>query len=168
MLRTFRGEFAQKIDGKGRVSIPANFRRVLEACDPDCEPGSDRAANLIIVYGDATRSFLEGYSVEAMAKIDEKIRNMKNGPRKRYMTRFFSTLTWETTVDQTGRLVLPKNLRDKIGLDGTMETKFAGTGETFQIWHPDDYAATQTEADAEAFEGLEPGADVTQMLDMED
>lgn len=168
MQRTFRGEFAQKIDNKGRVSIPAKFRRVLESCDPECEPGADRDANLIIVYGGENRDFLEGYSVDAMTKVDEKIRAMKNGPRKRYMTRFFSTLTWETTVDQTGRLVLPKKLRDKIGLTDVTEAVFAGTGETFQIWNPKDYDSFQSDEDAAAFEGLEPGADPTQMLDMED
>lgn len=166
MQRSFRGEFPQKIDLKGRVSIPANFRRVLDACDPDRDPGSD--PNLIIVYGDASRSFLEGYSVEAMANVDARIRAMKNGPRKQYMTRFFSTLTWETTVDTSGRLVLPKRLRDKIGLTDAKEAVFAGTQETFQIWHPDAYAETQAEADAAAFEGLEPGMDPTMMLDLED
>ena len=35
MAEAFRGEFNQKVDGKARVSIPAPFRRVLEAGDPD-------------------------------------------------------------------------------------------------------------------------------------
>ena len=30
MSGRFRGEFSQKVDGKGRMSIPADFRRVLE------------------------------------------------------------------------------------------------------------------------------------------
>ena len=34
MSEAFRGEFTQKVDGKARVSIPAAFRRILEAGDP--------------------------------------------------------------------------------------------------------------------------------------
>ena len=34
----FRGEFYQKVDAKARVSIPAAFRRILEAEDPATEP----------------------------------------------------------------------------------------------------------------------------------
>ena len=33
--RRFRGESVHKVDAKGRVSIPAAFRRVLEDGDPD-------------------------------------------------------------------------------------------------------------------------------------
>ena len=35
MARRFRGESLHKVDGKGRVSIPALFRRVIEVCDPN-------------------------------------------------------------------------------------------------------------------------------------
>ncbi|MEM8554508.1 MAG: cell division/cell wall cluster transcriptional repressor MraZ [Pseudomonadota bacterium] len=168
MQRTFRGEFPQKIDNKGRVSIPANFRRVLEACDPDWLPGGSADPKLIIVYGDASRQFLEGYSAESMANVEAKIKAMKSGARKQYMTRFFSTLTWDTTVDSSGRLVLPKRLRDKIGLTDATEAMFAGTLDTFQIWHPDAYDALQAQRDAEALDGFEPGMDPTMMLDMEE
>ena len=34
MVRRFRGEGLNKVDSKGRVSIPALFRRVIEVCDP--------------------------------------------------------------------------------------------------------------------------------------
>ena len=33
--RRFRGEGLYKVDSKGRVSIPALFRRVIESCDPN-------------------------------------------------------------------------------------------------------------------------------------
>ena len=39
MARRFRGEIVQKVDGKGRVSIPAAFRRVLEQGDPEWTEG---------------------------------------------------------------------------------------------------------------------------------
>ena len=39
MARRFRGESHHKVDTKGRVSIPASFRRVLEAYQVEVEYG---------------------------------------------------------------------------------------------------------------------------------
>ena len=57
VARVFRGEFHQKVDGKGRVSIPAGFRRVLESQDPDWQTG--KRPRFVIVYGDERRKHLE-------------------------------------------------------------------------------------------------------------
>ena len=71
MARRFRGESDHKVDTKGRVSIPASFRRVIEACDPEWTEGL--APRIIIVYGGATRDYLEGFTIEAMNEVDDKI-----------------------------------------------------------------------------------------------
>ncbi|MEZ5769025.1 MAG: hypothetical protein R3D80_16175 [Paracoccaceae bacterium] len=52
MARVFRGEGHHKVDGKGRVSIPALFRRVLEARTRSGKRGWN--LNLVIVYGSET------------------------------------------------------------------------------------------------------------------
>ena len=69
--RRFRGESHHKVDSKGRVSIPASFRRVLEAADPNWQPGQN--PELVIVYGDQRRNFLECYTIEAIEEVDAKI-----------------------------------------------------------------------------------------------
>ena len=63
-MRRFRGEAENKVDVKGRVSIPAAFRRILEEGDPDWSSGSN--PNLVIVYGRRNRKCLEGYSLESI------------------------------------------------------------------------------------------------------
>ncbi|ETA50413.1 division/cell wall cluster transcriptional repressor MraZ [Ponticoccus alexandrii] len=134
----FRGEFTNKVDGKGRVSIPAPFRRVLEKGDPDWTEGLN--PNFVIVYGDGRRKFLECYTIEEMEEVEAKISKKKRGSaQRRALELLFLSQSMTTNVDETGRIVIPARLRDKIGLDGTAQ--FAGTADTFQIWSPEAYDA---------------------------
>ena len=146
MNRRFKGESHHKVDNKGRVSIPASFRRVIEACDPDWSVG--KAPELVIVYGDHRRKFLECYTVSAINEVDAKIDALPRGSIERKMLqRLFDGQSFPTSIDDTGRLVLPAKLRQKIDLDA--EAFFIGAGDTFQIWKPETYdteEAARTEA----------------------
>jgi MraZ protein len=139
------------VDGKGRVSIPAQFRRVLEAGDPGWSDG--KTPEFVIVYGDHRRSYLECYTVEAIDEVDDQISALSRGSvERRMLERLFSGQSLSTNVDETGRLVLPAKLRNKIGLDA--EAFFIATGDTFQIWKPETYEAEElakTEAWLEDF-----------------
>ena len=147
MARRFRGEFHQKVDAKGRVSIPALFRRVIESCDPDWSDG--KRPNLVIVYGDHRRKFLECYSIEAIEDIDAQIDAMPRGTVERKMLeRLFHGQSLPTQVDEDGRIVLPQKLRTKIDLGE--EAFFIASGDRFQIWKPETYAAEE-EARTEAW-----------------
>lgn len=136
MTRRFRGESQHKVDAKGRVSIPASFRRVLEAGDPDWKEGLP--PNLVIVYGDHRRNYLECYTMEAIDEVDEQIEALPRGSMERRMLqRLFHGQSFPTNVDETGRLVLPAKLRSKIALE--KEAFFIAAGDTFQIWKPETY-----------------------------
>ena len=145
MSRRFRGESEHKVDTKGRVSIPALFRRVLEAGDPDWQSGQN--PQLVVVYGDHRRNYLECYTMEAIEEVDAKIDALPRGSKpRRMMETLFHRQSHPMTVDETGRLVLPAKLRNKIGLDDM--AIFAGAGDTFQIWKPEDYEADKAKAEA--------------------
>ncbi len=136
VARRFRGESQHKVDTKGRVSIPALFRRVLEAGDPDYTEGLN--PNLVIVYGDHRRNYLECYTIEAIDEVDEQIAKLPRGSvERRMLERLFNGQSFPTSVDETGRLVLPAKLRQKIGLE--KEAFFMATGDTFQIWNPETF-----------------------------
>jgi len=124
------------VDTKGRVSIPASFRRVLEASDPNWQPGDN--PELVIVYGDHRRKYLECYTMDAIDEVDAKIDALPRGSMQRKMLqRIFHGQSFPTNVDETGRLVLPAKLRAKIDLEG--EAFFIAAGDTFQIWKPETY-----------------------------
>ncbi|MBK1636313.1 division/cell wall cluster transcriptional repressor MraZ [Rhodovulum adriaticum] len=152
MARRFRGEGRHKVDAKGRVSIPANFRRVLESCDPDWTDGL--RPQLVIVYGDHRRKFLECYTIEAIDEVDDKIAALPRGSiERRMLERLFHGQSFPTEVDNDGRLVLPQKLRDKIELE--KEAFFIASGDTFQIWKPETYESEEL-AKTEAWLDAQP------------
>ena len=145
MARKFRGESVHKVDAKGRVSIPAPFRRVLEANDPDWTEGLN--PNLVLVYGGKKRKFLEAFSMTAMDDVDARIERMKRGTEeRRALESLFTAQATPMQVDETGRLVLSPKLREKFGIRD--EAVFAASGDTFQIWAPAAYEAHQDKLEA--------------------
>ncbi len=106
MAETFRGEFNQKVDGKARVSIPAAFRRVLEAGDPSC-PESPRPRSSWSMATSA-RHFVECYSILEMRRVEQLIAKLPKGsPKRRFLERNLITLSVTVEVDEDGRIVLP-------------------------------------------------------------
>ena len=140
MARRFRGESHHKVDVKGRVSIPALFRRVIEHGDPNYIEGLN--PELVIVYGDHRRNYLECYTIQAINELDLKIDALPRGSMERRMLqRLFHGQSFPTMVDDTGRLVLPLKLRKKINLE--TEAFFIAAGDTFQIWKTETYEAEE-------------------------
>jgi len=161
VARRFRGESLHKVDAKGRVSIPAQFRRVIESCDPNWTEGLP--PELVIVYGDGRKKYLECYTIEAVEEVDRKIDALQRGSKARTMLHnMFHAKSHATVIDETGRLVLPARLRDKAGISG--EAYFVAAGDTFQIWQPEAYEADMAKIDA-ALEDLPEDFDPLLLLD---
>lgn len=138
MARTFRGEARNKVDSKGRVSIPPLFRRVLEAGDPDWAEGLQ--PQMVIVYGPSRQKYLECYSMARIAEIEAGIERLPLGSRQRNaLETLYIGLTDTVSVDDTGRFVLPQKARQKLGLED--EARIIGKGNHFCIWHPADFEA---------------------------
>ncbi|MGY3439454.1 MULTISPECIES: division/cell wall cluster transcriptional repressor MraZ [unclassified Marinovum] len=162
MGRRFRGESQHKVDTKGRVSIPASFRRVIEAADANWKSGE--SPELVIVYGDHRRNYLECYTMEAIEEVDAKIDALPRGSMQRKMLqRMFHGQSYPTNVDETGRLVLPAKLREKIGL--SKEAFFIAAGDTFQIWNPATYEEEELAKTEEWLDDLPEDFDPLSFLD---
>lgn len=143
------------------MSIPAPFRRVLEAGDPNWKSGEN--PNLVIVYGGKTRRYLECFTMDAIADVESRIMKRGRGdPRRKAMSQLYITQAVDASVDDTGRLVLPKNLRDKIDLSGV--AYFAGNGDTFEIWKPETHEA-EMDAELQADDDFDPDTDASAYLD---
>lgn len=137
---SFRGEFSQKVDGKGRMSIPADFRRVLEAGDPNCPETPN--PRMVVLYGPHLKDCLHAYTIDDMAEIEAGIRKLPRGSEARKRaSRMILGKSWETEVDRDGRIVLPKERRTQIGLEG--EARMVAMGDYFEIWNAATYDAVE-------------------------
>ena len=145
MAQWFAGQFLQKVDGKGRVSVPAEFRRVLERGDP--EWSSDRNPQFAIVFGDdhtdtpapLRRTFMECHTINLYHEIVSWIRVQDESPETEARVELYSTHSQLATIDDTGRIVISPKLRKRFGL--STSALFVAVGTTFQIWSPGAYAA---------------------------
>jgi len=150
---SFRGEFNQKVDGKGRMSIPADFRAVLGGGDPRCP--ENPLPRMVVLHGPHLKNCLHAYTIEAMEEIEAGIKALPRGSdaRKR-ASRMILGKSWDTEVDKDGRIVLPQRLRQQIGLTG--EATMAAMGDYFEIWNSETYAeveAAEVAAMEEEFDG---------------
>jgi MraZ protein len=66
-------------------------------------------------------------------------------------------------VDETGRLVLPAKLRQKIGLEN--EAFFIAAGDTFQVWKPETYEQEELAKTEEWLDELPEDFDPLSFLD---
>lgn len=142
--KRFTGEEEFKVDSKGRVSIPAKFRTVLESQDPEWTPG--KTAKMYAVFGGHLDGYVECYSAETMSETVEMILRLPQAaPRTKMMRRWYISQSTDFAIDDTGRIVLPAKLREKIGVEQGGTVLFAGVGKTFQIWRPEAYEAMVAE-----------------------
>ena len=135
-MRRFRGEAENKVDTKGRVSIPAAFRRILEEGDPDWSSGLN--PNLVIVYGRKNIKCLEGYSLGSIEIVDNLVSNLPRYSKEReILERLLNSQSVYIQLDENGRIILPSKLRKLVDIKNA--AIFVGMGEKFQIWNPSNY-----------------------------
>lgn len=131
MLKFFSSSATNKVDDKGRVSIPAPFRKVLQGEDsrvlflmPEL-----RGAPCIVGFGESHFENLAN-SLTQMNPFSEEYDALADA---------VAGQARQLPLDETGRIVLPKDLKDLAGIDG--QAYFVGKINTFQIWSPEVYEA---------------------------
>ena len=163
MVLSFTGEHTQKVDGKGRMSIPADFRRVLEAGDPEWTPGL--FPRMYLLYGDHLKNELHGYTVDEFNKVVAQINAMPRGSaNKKKLQRLIIGQSIKLDVDKDGRTVMPLKQRQKLGItDG--ELTFGGLGDHFEIWKADVFSEEVSSDLNEWLDEQEDGFDPLILLD---
>ena len=121
----FLSTYENKIDKKGRVSVPASFRSYL----------SNLGYNGVICFPSFNNQSVEAWSQDRIEKISSSIDSLNPFEEKRD---FFATSILSESVnlqfDGEGRISLSPKLLKHAKIKNSM--LFVGQGKTFQIWEP--------------------------------
>jgi MraZ protein len=119
----FLGEFVHTIDDKGRLTIPARFRGEL-------------ATGLVITRG--LDRCLAIYPIAEWERFAEKVKSLPITDRNaRAFRRLVFASAADATPDKQGRVVIPPNLRNEMGL--TNDVVVTGLIDYIEIWNPDEW-----------------------------
>ena len=121
----FLSSYENKIDKKGRVSVPATFRTHL----------SSMGYNGFISYPSFNHAALEACSQDRIERLSQTIDSLNPFEEKRD---FFATSILSESenlqFDTEGRVSLSKKLLNHANIK--YNVLFVGLGKTFQIWSP--------------------------------
>ena len=125
----FVSTFTNKIDAKGRVSVPAPFRAVLERDGYTRQPGG------IYCYPSLDAPALDAGGQSLAQKIDGLLDGLPDysDERDELSVALYGDVH-VLSLDQDGRIVLPEALRAHAGL--STHVTFVGLGQKFQMWEP--------------------------------
>ena len=125
-MTTFTGSHEHRIDGKGRVSLPSDFRQVLG------ELGG--VGLLFIVPGMSDPSALTVLPPGAYADLQQWHKDQQYASKRvrQYMTKKILGDVRRVTLDPGGRMVIPPVFRELLGEDP--EVMFIGADKGFEIW----------------------------------
>ena len=125
----FLSNFTNKIDKKGRVSVPANFRNLIR---------QQEEFNGIIAYASFTHDAIAASGMSYMEKLNNTIENLD--PYSEEKDAFATAIlggSYQLNFDNDGRILLPAELMDLAKL--TDKAIFIGKGKSFEIWQPDNF-----------------------------
>lgn len=117
----FIGEFKHTTDAKGRVSIPKIFRE-------------DLGESFYITKGLDKSLFV--FTQEEWDRFQVKLQGIPlTNKTGRAFTRFFYAGATKCSMDKSGRILIPQNLRDFAEID--RDTLLIGAGSRVEIWSDD-------------------------------
>jgi len=121
----FLSSYENKLDKKGRVSVPASFRSYL----------SSLGYNGFVTYPSFNHEALEACSEDRIEKLSNTIDSLNPFEEKRD---YFATSVLSESVslqfDSEGRVLITDKLLNHAKIKNII--LFVGLGKTFQIWEP--------------------------------
>jgi MraZ protein len=129
-MANFKGEFRYTIDEKGRINIPAKFRKLLA-------PG----ANETFVITQGPEKCLDVYPLDEWEKtVESRLRALSPNKRAhRFYMRTVMSKASEAQYDVQGRIGLPANLTEYAGI--RKDVVIVGVLDKIEVWAAEQYDA---------------------------
>lgn len=134
-MALFLSTHINKVDKKGRVSVPAQFRAELAA----------EQFQGVVLFRSHAHPALEGFAWSYMQEISRRLENFDlfSAEQDDLATTVFGESV-QLSFDGDGRIVLPVDLMEFSGI--VERAAFVGLGNKFQIWDADLLAKRREEA----------------------
>ena len=121
----FLSTYENKLDKKGRVSVPASFRSYL----------SNLGYNGVVCYPSFNNQSIEAWPQDRIEKISNTIDALNPFEEKKdYFATSILSESINLQFDSEGRISLTPKLLKHAKIKNSM--LFVGQGKTFQIWEP--------------------------------
>lgn len=122
----FLSTYHNRIDKKGRVSIPAQFRAVLASQDP---------SSAVIAYPSPINECIEGCGMQRIMKFNQRVDKFEPySPERDAFSAMLFGDSVQLAMDAEGRVTLPPQLIEFAGFKENVTV--VGKGETFELWEP--------------------------------
>src|SRR4029079_6454602 len=127
-VEMFISTYVNKVDRKGRVSVPATFRSTL---------ATHRYPNVLIAIPSVRLPAIECTGSDRMEEMQERIETLEQFSEEyENLSLLFADAT-PLTIDGEGRVILPEQLKEHAHIAD--EVAFVGLGAMFQLWDPAGY-----------------------------
>jgi MraZ protein len=136
-MTQFMGTHQNRLDAKGRVSVPAPFRAVLRAqasAHPNGNGNGEGTASLVLrpSHKHACIEAWPAATFQALAAPLDRL-DLFSGQHDDLAASLYAD-AYQVETDREGRVVLPESLVAHAGLSETVV--FMGLGRIFHIWEP--------------------------------
>jgi MraZ protein len=117
----FKGTYRHRIDAKGRVPVPAAFRRALES------------GSVVLTQLDQC---LAAYPPAEWHRLEQQLAALSPfGRQARSLTRLLLSRATDCALDTQGRILVPPALRAAAGLE--RQAVLIGALDRFELWRPE-------------------------------
>src|SRR6516165_9628429 len=127
----FFSTFVNKVDRKGRVSVPATFRAAV----------ADQSFPGIIVFPSFKHAALDASGIKRMEEMSSRMDTLEEFSEDHENLGMLFASSHSLPFDPEGRIILPEMLAEHAHIGDS--AAFVGLGKSFQIWEPTRFADHQ-------------------------
>ncbi|SKC23086.1 division/cell wall cluster transcriptional repressor MraZ [Alkalitalea saponilacus] len=128
VMVTFIGDFECRADAKGRIVLPAAFKKAMGQDEMRFVVRKDLFENCLVLYP-------YDYWEEELDRLREKL-NPYNRNHKQFLRDFFRGSA-EVTLDGNGRFLIPRRLMEQVGAE--RDIVMVGVDRHIELWASDLY-----------------------------
>jgi MraZ protein len=136
-MDSFIGTIDAKTDAKGRVFLPAAFRKILQSS------GESRLILRKDIYRDCLVLYPESSWITESNKLRERLNEWDE--EEQHLFRQLSWLVERLELDANGRILIPKKYLQMANI--TNAVCFVGMTSTIELWDPDQLAKSMLSAE---------------------